>query len=279
LQKTKRHDKLICERQRRGSKNKYHDYRHVKGIAMNDNVFLEDFEEDDITMVAPKIIEPMDRIYRQRWANKEFSDFTSPIKGFIHKNLGRKWDDVFSEFCAQYDQRAIINKHLFLHLKQNVCRKVFEVNGELQVRDQYRVSTLEKAYEQFYVDPRDGILKENKDYVHWKVHRRNYNNKAQIERNKTIRVIDKFTECHLINNIWFKIKFIEREGYMKLHERVSAYNPNRVSRWYVLTFPPVHDVLTSVSTIARVATTKTTASKKEIRDFKLNEPIEELLVA
>lgn len=272
MNKQKRHDKLIVERQRRGSGNKYHDYRHIKGNAINDDFF--DFEEDDINMAAPRLLEPMRRPYKQYYAEKEFSDFTSPIKGFVRKNVGRKWNEVFSEFCAEYDQRAIINKHLFDHLKQNVCRKVYEVNGELQVRTRWQVKPLKDSYEEYYVDPRDGILKRNNDYADWKQHRREYNLKAQQERDKNRKVVDRFHEYHLMDGIWFLVTFIELPGE-RVRTSTYSYYSKRANYYYAVEYQLRYDILKKeVVSGKRYAASRRTASKKEIRDFHLNEPIE-----
>lgn len=265
----KDHHKVITERERRGSGNKYHDYRHTKGQkAINDEDFY-DFEESDVTQESPKLIEPMRRPYKQYYMEKEYSDMTSGIKGFVRKNVGRKWDDVFSEFCAEYDQRSVLTKHLFQHLKQHVCTKVFEKEDGLYVHTRWHVKPLAKSWEEYYVDPKDGILKHNDQFVSWRQQRNQYN-KPKPNKTETRCVVDKFHEYHKINGTWFLVTFVELPGNRVLASSYSYYR-NRTNYYYATEYPDRYDILEKkVVSGKRYAASKRTASKKEIRDHQLN---------
>jgi hypothetical protein len=56
---------------------------------------------------------------------KGFSDFLSPLRGAIHKNKGRPWDDVFSEFCQALDRRGLSGYHIWTHLRWEVKTNTF----------------------------------------------------------------------------------------------------------------------------------------------------------
>ena len=50
---------------------------------------------------------------RNRQINaKGFSDFLSPLRGAIRKNIGRPWDKVFGEFCETLDRRGLSGYHI-----------------------------------------------------------------------------------------------------------------------------------------------------------------------
>lgn len=262
------HNKLICERERRGNYIKYHHIRHLKEDAkINDaNWDLDHWDDVDEEIQTSSCPTSMTKEYRSRWKDSEFNDFGTPIRGLVHKNVGRKWDDVFSEFCAQYDRRAAINKHLFHHLLGVVERKLVIIDGELHLRSRWRCETLKEAYVEYYVDPRDGILKRNSDFQNRKQVRREREKQLADEKAKTVRVVDKLTELHLINNTWFEVKFVERGGERKWHAYQNYYR-KRVTGYYVTEYPYAYDVLLKKNVdTKRVAISKRTLSKNELRD-------------
>ena len=44
---------------------------------------------------------------RRHWNYKEFTDVLAPLRGNLRANLGRRWDDVYSEFCQVLDRRGL----------------------------------------------------------------------------------------------------------------------------------------------------------------------------
>jgi hypothetical protein len=266
------HHKLICERERHGSKNKYHDVRHRKDEAMNDDFVFDDNEEGDELVQSTNTKKSMTKTYRSRWIDKELSNFTTPINGFVRKNVGRKWDDVFSDFCSMYDQRSVLTKPLFQHLLQNIERKVIVKDNELYVQSRYGCRPVS---DEFYVDPRDGILKLNKDFQNWRQRNREQLKAFNTKKAGIIRVVDNLTEIHLIDGTWFEIKFEISEGYPEQVLRYYLYRPDRPPSYYTVTkYPYRFDVLLkSSSNKPKVAISKRTLSKKEMRDYGLRETI------
>lgn len=267
----KDHHKLICEKERHNSHAKYHNIRHAKFNASNDDPF--DFEEGDDQIQGSSRSESMKRHHKWNWwSEKSFNDFTSPIYGYIRKNVGRIWDNVYSEFCAEYDQRSVLTKHLFSHLRGQICTRVVARNDELWIYNRYRgIEPLSKSYYEFYVDPRDGILKLNNDYKYYKTKERERRKQLEIERSKTRRIVDKFTEHHLINGVWFEVKFVERDGQQKhLVCQLGKTNNPRYYTYSRIEYRYMYDVLLkTASDQKRVAVSKRTLSKKELRDYEL----------
>ena len=48
--------------------------------------------------------------------HKEFSDVLNPLRGALRANIGRPWNDVYSEFCKFLDRRSMAGIHIFGHL-------------------------------------------------------------------------------------------------------------------------------------------------------------------
>jgi len=49
--------------------------------------------------------------------SKHFTDVLGPLRGFLHSNVGRPWDKVFSELRRGLDIRKVTGRHIFGHLQ------------------------------------------------------------------------------------------------------------------------------------------------------------------
>ncbi len=96
------------------------------------------------------------------WAvEKSFSDMLSPLYRFIEKNIGRKWDDVYSEFCAVTKANNTRSWHARLHFKTMVDFATKGRDGKVYVTTSYGgVVPLERlpSWSQVYVDL-EGVLR------------------------------------------------------------------------------------------------------------------------
>ena len=62
---------------------------------------------------------------------KELNENLAPLERFLRRNVGRPWNNVFSEICAGLSLRSAVQKHVRDHLQLMVDLHVFERNGEL----------------------------------------------------------------------------------------------------------------------------------------------------
>lgn len=269
------HHKLICERQRSGSGSSYRDIRHDKNEAMNDEWWLEeveDLEEDDKLIHTTNKKVSMRKTYKSRWINKSFNDHINPIRGFVRKNVGRKWDDVFSDFCAVYDQRAVLTKHLFQHLKWSIERNLVVKDDKLFTRSRRSgLEPIEESWTEFYVDPRDGILKRNSQHKKWTQIRKQYRAAEEAKRTENKIIIDKLTELQCIDGTWFKLTFAYMEPYQIT---IDVPNAERPYSYQATRYRPIYDA--SVKPLygwERRQMSKRTLSKKELRDHGLRETL------
>ncbi len=237
----KDHHKLLNERERKGSY-KYHDIRHLKKYNLQEAYDILDDDDNDICPQTAPVKRSMRKIYRSLYINNHKIWRDQPIHGLIRKNIGRKWNDVYSEFCAAYDQRKQQNRDLHKLLMYNVTNDLVVQDGQLFVTSRYiGTCPLSKTtYIHAYVDPRDGILKYNPDYVGYKAIRRKYRQEHEEMVYKVKRIVDAETEHHLINNIWFELKLMIVPKY-------------KYGMWKD----------------ERVVVSKRTLSKKELRTFGL----------
>ncbi len=105
--------KLLTEKERRGSKER----SKKTGGRVRYNSDPE-FEYDDELKKLP-----VSRRRQYGYDSKDFSDVLRPLFGYLFKNVGRQWDDVYSELCNNLDRRTVSGQHVFQHMVHYVNTK------------------------------------------------------------------------------------------------------------------------------------------------------------
>lgn len=204
-------NKQLCERERSGSSKKYREVRHNKKFKLDLNEDGSNAKQESMT-------------YRYGYDTKNFNENLTPLKGQVRKAVGKRWDTFYSEFCKNFDMRSVINQHILQHLDQYCERGIIVKDGELYIRNEnsYRDGKLRDSnYVEFYVDPRDGIIKRNKWYKNKK------RQQATEPREKVKIEIDKDNVLHFIEGVWFHftLKDIAPGHYeYKKPETVDTFN-------------------------------------------------------
>lgn len=210
-------NKLLCEHERYGSKRGYKEVRRDRNFDL--------YDEDG--PIGNR--EGMRWRYKFHWNEKEFGENLNPLYGIIRKNVGRKWDDIFSELCQVFDTRSVINRHILIHLDRMVeIKNVFFEDGELWIHSNYNGTRLLKDDSvEYYVDPRDGILYRNAAYRSWNSIRRKRDEEARIERWKSYRNYGKFAYIKDEKaGIWYRYDYAtiepgKIEGYWKTYGELA----------------------------------------------------------
>lgn len=149
--------------------------------------------------------------------SKWLSENLAPLKRFIGKQVGRRWNDVYGEIVGTLTSRDPVQQHVLQHVDGYVARRVMiDQSGSLIDPGSGRRRRRPLLWHQpYYVDPRDGQLKESAKL--WK--KLGTDPKPWKRREKTdptIRVLDKNRELRCIEGIWYELVFI--------HEKLRAYN-------------------------------------------------------
>jgi hypothetical protein len=92
------------------------------------------------------------------WDRKEFSDLLGPLKRFLHSCIGRKWDDVWSDICANLSTNTV-DQHLRGHALSEVEQHCILVDDTVMTSGRYS-SGLHPPYG-LYVDPQDGTVRKS----------------------------------------------------------------------------------------------------------------------
>jgi hypothetical protein len=98
---------------------------------------------------------------RRKW----FSDLLGPLRRWLQSQVGRPWNDVYSEACAVIKPDSIIRAHVKTHLLEFVERHTFMHEGKVCVLDTSHRGGVKPVTEigwrrsVFFVHPETGLLK------------------------------------------------------------------------------------------------------------------------
>ncbi len=200
-------NKLLCEHERPGSYMNFHGVRRARNLD----------RDQEVNEVGGR--EGMK--YRHHRAKgrgtKPFGENLNPLYGWIRKQVGRPWDKAYSELCQTFDMRNTINQHILVHLFERieintawidgkVCwldSRQWSARGESPDYDARWKEISENRYAHFFVDPRTGIVRENKKRRTWKQEQQARVQAAIAERDKVFRRLDENTHLHLEDGQWY----------------------------------------------------------------------------
>lgn len=142
---------------------------------------------------------------------RDFTDVLAPLKGQVRKAVGRRWDAFYSDLCKLLDRRSVQGAHVFEHLYDFCELEIQVIDGELWTKPAAFGSKIRRVKEdsfiEFYVDPRDGIIKKNKAHASYRTLRRLRAKREAVEALAVRRVLDESTELHKIEGTWFVCEF------------------------------------------------------------------------
>lgn len=135
---------------------------------------------------------------RYGYDTKEFGENFPPLVGFLRKNVGRKWDDVYSELCASLKGGGTVIAHTKLHLFRDfLIEKPYWIDGKPHNTPEWSwKGPTPLSADQPYVDQK-GFLRitpQNKKRprnTYWDV-----DNRVIVDKNKQYRKV---------NGVWFEI--------------------------------------------------------------------------
>lgn len=188
-------DKVIIERPRRGGDG---------GKSIPSKKYKKNWEKykyDDYEGSPRK--ESISRPYG--WERKEFNDHLSPLYRYLHKQVGKKWDDVWSEICKNFPLTSLTADHFRDHVKMAVATHVLMINNKPHTVD-YTVFPLDNR---FYVHPDTGILCFQPKSESWQKRENRVNSQKPVEKFLDVKNkmgVDYEAEYHLINGLWYEIK-------------------------------------------------------------------------
>lgn len=211
-------NKQLCERERRGSRYSFHSRRHAKKFA-------PDAEGEAPAREGIK--------FRYGYDDKSFNENLNPLRGIVRKAVGRPYSKFYSDLCKVFDKRSVINQHILGHLDDFLTPArdlFFDANDVLMVQGRY-TGTDYPFDGEFYVDPRDGIIKRNRRYRTGHARHREREAQKARERAAEHRDLPDGSVLHKIGDVWFHYTVKDAPVGHYVYDKPANKELFKPSRW------------------------------------------------
>jgi hypothetical protein len=121
---------------------------------------------------------------------KSLNENLAPLRRYLRSNVGRPWDKVYSEVCQRINRDSAVQFHVWQHLMTDVCTNPYLIEGD--------VGRGPWTWFRFYVDPKTGLLRENRVPPEWK-------RKRKRTRRRHAIPIDDTHEYRQLEGIWYEL--------------------------------------------------------------------------
>src|SRR5438093_636519 len=137
---------------------------------------------------------------------KGLTDLLGPLRRWLRSQVGRPWNDVYSEACAVIKPDSIIRAHVKTHLLEFVERHAFIHDGQVCVVDGSFRGGVKPVTEigcrsLFFVDPQTGLLQTIPQISKraWRA--------RQSQPSVTVHWVGKNVAIQQIRGLWFECQF------------------------------------------------------------------------
>ncbi len=146
---------------------------------------------------------PMRLGMRARYGHLDLNENLQPLRRYLQAQIGRPWDKVYSEICARIDRRNTVQEHIHQHIDDFIAIKVREKDGKLIAVS--RGDPRELWYQELYVDPRTGIIREHRRGRRWRS-AAEWRRQREDEIAARRRVVNERTLLLRIDGIWYRVE-------------------------------------------------------------------------
>jgi hypothetical protein len=170
------------------------------------NEFAHDFED------SPRRESYGSKRYAEKWLNENLS----PLKRYLRRQVGRNWDEVFSEISEHLRLDNTVQRHVFEHIDGYVYMKTWlDHDGDIWGSDPLgrpvpinpqnpSSSSYAWHWDMLFVDPRTRLLRKCDE-------RRSRPRLSQAKlseqkNNPARRVLSDYVQLHRIGEIWFRVE-------------------------------------------------------------------------
>jgi hypothetical protein len=172
---------------------------------------------------------PMHLGTRAGYAGRSLNENLAPLRRYLHAQIGRPWNKVFSEICAGIDRRNTVQQHIHQHIGDFIAIHVDVRDGQLvDIGDQRRgfLRSDPAVYQELYVDPRTGLIRLNRDYRSWRRHLAERRQREHAEIASRRRIVDGRTVLLLLDEVWYRVE-VARLPEARFVQRVVGGNGRR----------------------------------------------------
>ena len=114
--------------------------------------------------LSDELLPKFEGIKRPHRHRKGLTDLLGPLRRWLQAQVGRPWNDVYSEACAVIKPDSIIRTHVKTHLLEFVQRNTFMHDGKVSYLSTGRGGGIRPVLSEkfvrrvFYVHPQTGLL-------------------------------------------------------------------------------------------------------------------------
>jgi hypothetical protein len=171
---------------------------------------------------------PMRLGMRAGYGYRELNENLAPLRRYLHAQIGRPWNKVFSEICAGIDRRNTVQQHIHQHIRDFIAIDVDIREGRLVdlgarwgfLRSDFGI------FQELYVDPRTGLVRPNKSYRSWRHGVARRHQREQLEIASRRRVVGERTMLLLLDEVWYLVE-VDVLPKERLVESVVDGQPHR----------------------------------------------------
>jgi len=192
--------KVIVERPRLGSSRR--GARRFRRLDPKRIALGEDVDDPFPDRIGHKLAASLAR------RRKSLNENLAPLRRYLAKQVGRPWDQVFSEICSNIRLDNAVQKHVRDHIDDFVASTTLLKDGVIHVVDRWSqlvpLSRLERM--DLYVHPTTGLLRRTDWRRTDRARRRRERAAEQRELAARLRVIDENRQLHLLDDgNWWEV--------------------------------------------------------------------------
>ena len=177
-----------------------------------------DWDEDDSPLVGGHVGQALERklIGTRRWRDG-YNE--KPLKRYLSSQVGRPWNEIYSEISAQLRGAQTAEARWHYLLKTVVAVETRLVNGQVLIENW--CGSLEPLPDcprmLFYVDPRNGRLARNTEIETHRMGQKRLAAEQTVELATRMRALSLTRQLHLLaDGNWWEITLAE-VGWAKVH--------------------------------------------------------------
>ena len=156
---------------------------------------------------------------------KMLNEHLQPLRRYLHAQVGRPWDKVWSEIAAGLRVTSAVQKHVRDHVFDFVAKDVSLRGREVWVHEYGRERPLRDSIRELWVDPRTGILRSNGQRRTWRQARRAQLKQAERELQARMVPGRDNVQYHLLaDGAWWEVRLARHPDIRS----VDAVPPDRL---------------------------------------------------
>lgn len=133
--------------------------------------------------------------------HKSLNENLAPLRRFLQRRVGRLWNDVYAEICAELEPSSTVQKHVLDHLRDFVMTRTYLLDGAVYGLDRFggprAIDERVGWRHQFYVCPSTGRL----EAVAYKRRRRRGDNAEEV------RALDPLRVLRREEGVWYLVRY------------------------------------------------------------------------